>query len=282
MSRLLFRLVIGAAFALFGLFSYFTSTTENPVTGETQRVRLSPDEEVELGRQAKDELLGQSGGLYPDEVLQAYLDQVGAEVVQDSGAAQSPYPFEFHLVADPQTVNAFALPGGQIFITTGLLSRLDTEAQLAGVLGHEVGHVVARHGAEHLAKQQLGAFLVNAIGIAASDNPYDARQAAVIAQAVQQLISLQYSREDELESDRLGIDFMTEAGYSPEGLVELMQVLRDAQGGEAPPEFFSTHPNPNNRIEILEAMIEERYPGGVPPQLEEREAEFEQTVDPRL
>ncbi|MGF1538533.1 MAG: M48 family metalloprotease [Elainellaceae cyanobacterium] len=282
MSRLLVRLIIGAAFALFGLFSYFTSTTENPVTGETQRVQLSPEEEVVLGRQARDELIAQAGGLYSDSVLQAYVDEVGAEVVEESGADQSPYPFEFHLLGDPQTVNAFALPGGQIFITTGLLSRLDTEAQLAGVLGHEVGHVVARHGAEHLAKQQLGAFLVNAIGIAASDNPGDGRQAAILAQAVQQLISLQYSRQDELESDRLGIDFMTEAGYSPEGLVELMQVLRDAQGGSAPPEFFSTHPNPDNRIDRLEAMIAERYPSGIPPQLEEGETDFAQTVEPRL
>ncbi|MGF1514976.1 MAG: M48 family metalloprotease [Elainellaceae cyanobacterium] len=282
MSRLLIRLVIGAAFALFGLFSYFTNITENPVTGENQRVQLSPEEEIALGRQARDELLVQGGGLYPDPTLQDYLDQIGAEVVQDSGAGRSPYPFEFHLLQDPQTVNAFALPGGQIFITTGLLSQLDTEAQLAGVLGHEVAHVVARHGAEHLAKQQLGAFLVNAIGIAASDNPGDARQAAILAQAVQQLISLQYGRKDELESDRLGIDFMTAAGYSPEGLVELMQVLRDAQDGAAPPEFFSTHPSPDNRIDRIRAMIEERYPGGIPPQLEEGEANFEQTVEPRL
>jgi len=281
-SRLLFRLIIGAAFGLFGLLSYFTSTTENPVTGETQRVKLTPEEEIALGRQARDELLAQGGGLHPDQVLQDYIDQVGAEVVQDSDAAQSPYPFEFHLMQDPETVNAFALPGGQIFITTALLDRLDAESQLAGVLGHEVAHVVARHGAEHLAKQQLGAFLVNAVVLGTSDNPQDSRQAAILAQAIQQLVNLQYGRQDELESDRLGIDFMTDAGYNPEGLVELMQVLKEAGGGAAPPEFFSTHPNPDNRIERIESIIEDQYPGGIPPQLDDGEADFQRVVGSRL
>ncbi len=114
-------------------------------------------------------MAAQHGGLYPDKLLQDYVDQVGEQVVQQSAAESTPYPFEFHLLRDPQTVNAFALPGGQVFITAGLLRRLSSSAQLAAVLGHEVGHVVARHGAEHLAKQQLGAALVNAVGIAATD-----------------------------------------------------------------------------------------------------------------
>ncbi|MEO0408998.1 MAG: M48 family metallopeptidase [Cyanobacteria bacterium P01_A01_bin.135] len=282
MSRLLFRLIIGAAFALLGLFSYFSSSSENPVTGETQRVKLTPEEEIALGRQARDELIGQAGGLYPDDVLQSYIDEVGAEVVQESAASQSPYPFEFHLLRDPETVNAFALPGGQIFITAALLDRLNNEAQLAGVLGHEVGHVVARHGAEQLAKRQLGAFLVNAIVLGTSDSPQDSRQAAILAQAVEQMVNLRYGRQDELESDRLGIDFMTEAGYNPQGLVELMRVLKEASGGAAPPEFFSTHPHPDSRIDKIEDIITERYPGGVPDPLEEGEADFQRTVDPRL
>jgi predicted Zn-dependent protease len=187
------------------------------------------------------------GGLYPNSPIQAYIDQVGGRVVQRSAAAKAPsaeagYPYEFHLLSDPQTINAFALPGGQVFLTVGLLRRLKSEAQLAGVLGHEVGHVVGRHGAEHLAKQQLGTALVNAVGIAASDNPDNARQAAVLAQAANQLVSLQYGREDELEADQLGFRFMTEAGYNPQGLVELMQILGSARQGGASPEFFSTHP----------------------------------------
>lgn len=282
MSRLLIRLGLSLVFVLFGLLSYCGSTSENPITGETQRVTLTPEEEIVLGRQGAPEVANQFGGLYPDETLQAYLDNVGQRVVQESVAGQSPYPFEFHLLSDPQTVNAFALPGGQIFITVAMLDALDTEAQLAGVLGHEVAHVIARHGAEQLARQRLGALLVQAIGIAASDDPMSGRQAALVAQAVNQIVNLRYGREDELESDRLGFDFMVDADYAPEGIVELMQILNSTRDGQQPPEFLSSHPNPANRIERLEALTAETFPNGVPPELEEGEQVFAQTVDPRL
>jgi predicted Zn-dependent protease len=281
-QRLLLRLGIGILFALFGLVSYCTNVVENPVTGERQRVQLSPQQEVVIGRQATQKMAAQHGGLYPDQALQAYIDQVGGRIVQNSGASELPYPYEFHLLRDPQTINAFALPGGQVFITVGLLRRLKTEAQLAGVLGHEVGHVVARHGAEHLAKQQLGSALVNAVGIAASDSPEGARQAALVAQAVNQLVSLQYGREDELESDQLGFRFMTQAGYNPKGIIELMQVLASARQGGQSPEFFSTHPNPDNRLERLRSLITENFPNGVPANLEEGQEKFARTVQPRL
>lgn len=274
MRRLLVRLGIGVLFALFGVFTYFTNVDVNPVTGERQRVQLSPRQEVVLGLQARQEVASRHGGLYPDQTLRTYIDRVGTRVVQQSAAAQAPYPFEFHLLRDPKTINAFALPGGQVFITAALLSRLSSEAQLAGVLGHEIGHVVGRHGAQHLAKQQLGKTLVNAVGVAASDNPENARQAAAVAQAVNQLVSLRYGREDELESDRLGFQFMTEAGYNPQGIVELMQILGSARQGGAPPEFLSTHPNPGNRVERLQNLIAQTYPNGVPANLEEGRDNF--------
>ncbi|MCA1994291.1 MAG: M48 family metallopeptidase [Coleofasciculus sp. S288] len=278
MQRLLFRLAIGLLFALFGFISYCSNVSHNPITGEQQRVQLTPRQEVVLGVQARQEMAAQHGGLYPDETLQAYIDRVGEQVVQQSDASKSPYPFEFHLLRDSRTINAFALPGGQVFITAALLSRLNSEAQLAGVLGHEVGHVVGRHAAEHLAKQQLGAALVNAVGIAASDSPDSARQAAILAQAINQLVSLRYGREDELESDQLGFRFMTQAGYNPKGLVELMQILGSARQGGAPPEFFSTHPNPGNRIERLQNLIAQTYPNGVPANLEEGREDFDRNV----
>jgi predicted Zn-dependent protease len=280
-GKLAVRLIIALFFVVAGLFNYFGSTSENPITGEQQRIQLSPQQEVVLGQQGRDNMLAEFGGLYPDQQLQNYIDQVGQRVVNQSVAAQTPYPFEFHLLRDRTTVNAFALPGGQIFITAALLEQLNTEAQLAGVLAHEVGHVVARHGAEHLSRQQLGALLVSAVGIAASEDYNSGRQAAMIAQAVNQMINLQYGREDELESDRLGLEFMVEAGYDPQGIVELMAILNSAQQG-APPEFLSTHPNPENRIQRLEANIAEEFPGGVPPELEEGEQRFNQIVSPQL
>ena len=283
MSRLLVRLVIGAIFAVFGMFNYFTNVSENPITGERQRVQLSPQQEIVIGRQSAPKMAAQHGNLYPDQTLQDYLDEVGNRVVQSSAARDSPYPFDFHLLRDRQTVNAFALPGGQVFITAALLSRLNSEAQLAGVLGHEVGHVIGRHGAEHLAKQQLGSALVNAVGIAASDRPGSGRQAAILAQAVNQMVNLKYGRDDELESDRLGFQFMTEAGYNPIGIVELMKILDSARGGAGgQPEFMSTHPNPGNRIAQLQAIIQQAFPDGVPPQLQQRQDRFQRVVAPRL
>lgn len=282
MRRLIIRLGIGLLFALFGLITYLSHIDVNPVTGERQRIQLSPRQEIALGLQARDKMAAQHGGLYPDSGLQSYITQVGQRVVKQSKASIAPYSFQFYLLKDPKTINAFALPGGQVFMTAALLKRLNSEAQLAGVLGHEVGHVVGRHGAEHLAKQQLGAALVNAVGIAASDTADDARRAALVAQAVNQMLSLRYGRDDELEADRLGFQFMTEAGYNPQGIVELMKILDSSRQGGGPPEFLSTHPNPGNRVQSLQALIAKNFPNGVPAQLEEGREDFARTVTPRL
>lgn len=282
MGSLVTRLVLSLIFVIFGLLSYFGSTSENPITGETQRVQLSPQQEIVLGRQGRQEVIQQYGGLYADEALQSYIDQVGQRVVQQSVASTTPYPFEFHVLDDPATVNAFALPGGQIFITTAMLAELEDESQLAGILGHEAGHVVGRHGSEQLARRNLGSLLVRAIAIAASDGEGGGRQAAVIAQSISQLLNLQYSREDELESDRLGLDFMVDAGYDPRGIVELMAILSSIGGdGGRPPEFLSTHPNPENRLQKLEALIVERFPNGIPSELTEGEDVIDQRSDLR-
>lgn len=282
MNRLFIRLGIGLLFTIFALLNYWGNVSENPVTGEQQRIQISPRQEVVLGIQSREQVFRQYGGLYTDSVLAAYVDEVGARLVNKSSAGKSPYPFKFYLLRDSVTINAFALPGGQIFITTALLSRLNSEAQLAGVLGHEIGHVVARHGAEHLAKKQLGIALVNAVGVAASDRPESGRQAAILAQAVNEIMALKYSREDELESDILGFRFMVEAGYNPMGLVELMNILASAQSGSQTIEFFRTHPNPNNRIAKLKQIIAANYPNRIPADLEDGVEKFEQIVSPRL
>ena len=264
--------------AFFGAITYFTSNVENPVTGEKQRVQLSPRQEVVLGLQARDKMAAQYGGLYPSPTIQQYVKRVGKKVIDGSDAKKAGYPFEFHLLRDSKTVNAFALPGGQVFITAGLLRRMNSEAQLAAVLGHEAGHVIGRHAAEHLAKQQLGRALVTAVGVAASDDRGNGQQAALIAQAVNQVVGLRYGRSDELESDRLGFRFMTEAGYDPRGIVELMQILGAARNGQAPPEFLRSHPNPENRVQKLQALIAQSFPNGVPANLVSGREEFAKNV----
>lgn len=266
-SRLAFALVI-AAVALIG---YFAQSSRNPITGKTQQVAMTVDQEIALGLQSAPEMAAQFGGLHPDADAQQLVDRVGRRLLERGLAdVDVPYPFEFHLLADPKTVNAFALPGGQIFITDALFARLETEGQLAGVLGHEIGHVIERHGAEHLAKARLTQGLVGAVAVGATDpdSPVGAQQAALIASVVGQMINLRYGREDELESDEWGVILMLKAGYDPRAQIRVMEILREASGGGSQPEFLSTHPDPGNRIERIRAIIDQLLPGGVPDGLE--------------
>jgi len=260
------RLGIAAVVLIIGLVSFLASKEYNPITDEEQYVSLTPRQEIALGLEATPQMIQQFGGLHPDPQLQAYVDEVGQRIVQQSQAGQTEYQFEFHLLADPETINAFALPGGPIFITDALFERFQTEGQLAGVLGHEVGHVVARHSAQQIAKSELTNAAIGAVVIAASDpeHPQRGAAAAQVAALVGQLVNMQYGRDDELESDRLGVRFMADAGYDPRAMLQVMQILAEASGGQGPPEFFSTHPNPENRLQRIEQAIQEEFPNGVP------------------
>ncbi|HET7089047.1 MAG TPA: M48 family metallopeptidase [Anaerolineae bacterium] len=264
-SSILPRLVIGAVIAIISLIGYFGAQVYNPATDEVQHIDMTVEQEIALGLQAAPEIAAQFGGLDPDEQAQALVDRVGQQLVAQTAATDTDYPFQFYLLADPQTINAFALPGGPVFITRGLLDRLETEGQLAGVLAHEVGHVVARHSAEHIAKARLTEGLTGAAVIAAYDpNDPSSQQTAQVAVLIGQLINLKFGRDDELESDRLGVRFMAESGYDPRSMMQVMEILAEASQGQQPPEFFSTHPNPENRIERIQAAIEEAFPTGVP------------------
>lgn len=251
------RLLMAGAIALFSLISYFGSRQDNPVTGETQYIGITVEQEIALGVQAAPQMAAEFGGLDPDQQAQAIVDDVGNLIVQSSPAGDSPYQFDFHLLEDDQTINAFALPGGQIFITRALYDRFQTEGELAGVLGHEIAHVVARHSAEHIAKAKLTEGLTGAAVIATydPDNPASAGSAQVAA-LIGQLINLKFGRDDELESDVLGVCFMNDAAYDPNELVSVMQILAASREGQQPPEFFSTHPNPENRIQRIQQAIQ--------------------------
>jgi len=256
------RLVVAAIIALFAVITYFGSTSENPLTGEKQRVAMTPEQEITLGYQSAPQMAAQMGGVSRNAQAVALVQRVGEGLVRQSVAAKSPYRFSFHVLADPKTVNAFALPGGPVFITEGLLRLLKSEAELAGVLGHEIGHVIARHSSEHLAKQQLTQGLLGALVVGSGD--YTTAQ---IGQVVGNMINMSYGRDDELEADALGIRIMTEGGYDPRGMIRVMEVLARASGGSRQPEFFSTHPAPENRAERIKQAIAKQYPGGVPENL---------------
>lgn len=260
------RWIIGAAIALIGVIAYWTSTQVNPVTHENQHVSLSPAQETALGEQSAPTMAAQMGGEMPaDNPRTQEVQAIGDRVWRRSDAAKSPYMFHYHLLRDRKTINAFALPGGEVFITEGLLDRLKTEGELAGVLGHETGHVVERHVAQQMAKGQLGNMLVTATGVAASGNRHGFSE-TMTAELVNKMTQLHYSREDESQADLCGLRYMTQAGYDPRAMLHVMQVLQQVtneQGGR-PPQMLQTHPYPEQRMQQIQAWIQKTFPNGVP------------------
>ena len=250
------RLILALVIVAFTAFSYMSSSSVNPVTGEKQHVSLTVDQEIALGIQSAPKMAQQHGGLDQGQRSQALVKQVGNKLLQAGPSSDNPYQFDFHLLADREVVNAFALPGGQIFITRALLDRLPSEDHLAGVLAHEIGHVIERHGAQHLAKANLTQGLAQAAGIAVYDPSKPSSAAgAQIAQAVGRLINMKYGRDDELESDRWAVRLTTKAGYKPEAMIEVMKILSEASKGGKPPEMFSTHPASENRVATIRDEI---------------------------
>ncbi len=244
------RLLIAGGIILFAVFKYCSSAETNPYTGKEQHITLSAEEEIAIGLQSAPQMAQQHGGLHPDSRYQALVDAVGKKLVDNSIARETPYKYDFHLLADDRTINAFALPGGQIFITYALFAKLETEDQLAGVLGHEIGHVVGRHSADRISKQGLTQGILSGVAVG-SESQATTQMAAMIAN----VINMKYGREDELESDDLGVLFMLRAGYDPEEMVGVMKILKAAGGPNRTPEFQSTHPDPENRIEKIREAI---------------------------
>jgi predicted Zn-dependent protease len=243
-------ILIALLLATFALCKYYSNSQFNEVTGETQHVSISPDQEIALGLHSLPSMIEQYGGLHPDAEAQQFVKRIGNRIVQNSDVRQTPYQYDFHLLNHPDVVNAFALPGGQVFITLALFNKLETEDQLAGIFGHEVGHVVARHGAERIAKQELTDGLTGAAVVASGD--YNTAQAA---QMIANVVNMSYGRDQELQSDDLGVRFMIQAGYDPEALIGVMNILEEASGGQRQPEFLSTHPSPENRVQRIREAI---------------------------
>lgn len=240
------RLLIGVAIVVFAFIRRCSQQETNPWTGRTQAISLSPEQEIAIGLQSAPQMAQQHGGLHPNNKYQSLVDEVGHRLVNSSIADKTPYKYEFHLLADDRTINAFALPGGQIFITYALFSKLENEDQLAGVLGHEIGHVLGKHSNERITDSKFFQTLV--MGASAIDF-------GAVAQQIGQGQLLANGRDDELESDDLGVRFMMKAGYNSEEMIGVMKILKDAAGPNRVPEFQSTHPDPENRIEKIRESI---------------------------
>ena len=268
-SALKVRLILALVIVAFAVISYYGKPGDlNEVTGETERVALTEEaDEIQLGLQAAPEMVDMHGGPARDRADQQVLQTIGSRLLdaldQDLKAKgrHNPYreAFSFTLLADPQTVNAFALPGGPVFITQALFDKLTTEGQKAGVLGHEIGHVLSRHGNKQLARQGLFQGIAGAVGVLGGDV-----NSARMGQMISSVLSTSYGRDAELESDKWGVRLQAMAGYDPRSMIEVMKVLDEAGGGGGPPEFLSTHPKPKNRVEYIEKVIAEEFPDGVP------------------
>jgi predicted Zn-dependent protease len=166
-------------------------------------------------------------------------------------AGRQDLPWQFRVV-DSDQINAFALPGGYVYITRGLVGSLENEAQLAAILGHEIGHVVERHSVQQIQRAQGAQFIPFLAGL------FGGGIAGDVAGAVTQLSLMKYGRDQEREADFRGMAYMTRGGYDPEGIVQAMQIMQRASGsGGGGPEFLSTHPNPGNRIEYLSEAVEQ-------------------------
>jgi len=255
------RWIIAIVIALVGVIGYFAKEkVTNPETGESYRRAMNVDEQKALGLQAAKQMIPQMGGEVDPSRDQdaALVDEVGARLVRDTGAAKTEFAdnFNFYLVDDPNTINAFALPGGQVSITRGLMNRLENEAQLAGVLGHEIGHVIAEHSAQQMAKGQLGQMIATAVGVGASGEDGAGRYAGVAAAMANQMVQLKYGREDESQSDDIGLKYMAQAGYDPAEMLGVMRILDEASKGGKQPEFMSSHPHPQTRIDTIKAFLE--------------------------
>lgn len=242
------RILLGLLIVAFAYFQKCSKTEVNPYTGKKQAIALSVDEEIAIGLQSAPEIAQQHGGVHYDQAARNYVMQVGNKLVQSSMAKDTPYQYEFHLLADTETINAFALPGGQIFITYALFSQLENEDQLAGVLGHEIGHVLGRHAAERIAESEFWQTVATGASVGAD--------VGNLVAGIGQNTLLRNGRGDELESDELGVRFMMDAGYDPYELIGVMEILKAAAGPHRIPEFQSTHPDPDNRIERIQEAIE--------------------------
>lgn len=240
---------IGGVLAV-GASLTFAGCATNPATGGRQLALITVQEEIAMGRKAHEEVVA-SMGVYDDPELQAYVDRIGQRIAQTSERPDLPWTFT---VLDDSAVNAFALPGGYIYLTRGILGHMRSEAEMVSVLGHEIGHVTARHSVERLSRAQLASAGLLAGMIVAPE----LREYGDLAQTGLGMLFLKFSRDDERQADELGFRYLNRGGYEAREMVEMFRTLDrvgEANGGGRLPDWLSTHPNPVDRIERIEHAI---------------------------
>jgi predicted Zn-dependent protease len=229
----------------------------NPVTGQREISLMSEGQEIALGKEADGQIRAEMG-LYDDPELQRYVSDIGLRLAKLSERPNLPWQFA---VVDQPAINAFALPGGYIYLTRGILAFLDNEAEVAGVLGHEIGHVTARHAAQQYTRQVGGQVGLVALGIfVPAARPFGELSAQALG-----LLFLKYGREDELQADTLGARYSSSASWDPAGVTGMLSTLGrlDEASGQRKgiPNFLSTHPDPLQRVEQIQPIVQKLKEG---------------------
>ena len=227
--------------------------TVNPATGETMLNLIPESQEIAMGKQAAPGFVTQFEGEVPDPTLQAYVQEIGQKMAAVSDRPALPY--QYRLVKS-KVPNAFALPGGEIFVTAGLMALMENERELAAVLGHETGHCCALHGVQGM-QREMGVSVVAEIAARATGNA----TAGDAAKVVGTFANLKYSRKDEYQADQLGLKYIVKGGYNPWGMVELLTILlnlSDKEPGRLE-ELMQTHPISSKRIAEAKGMIQKDY-----------------------
>jgi predicted Zn-dependent protease len=245
---------------LIAVLFLFSTCARNPVTGKRQLSLMSTKQEMAMGLSSDPQVQAEFG-MYPDTSLQNFIENKGQAMAKISH--RSKLPFHFRLVDSP-VVNAFAVPGGYVYFTRGIMAHFNNEAQFAGVLGHEIGHVTARHGMESYTKGMLGQI---GLVIAMIASPKFAQFGDAASQGLQ-LLMLKNSRENETQSDELGVEYSTKIGYDAKEMADFFQTLKritlKATGGEKIPDFLSTHPDPDdryNKVRLRARGRQQKVPG---------------------
>jgi len=242
-----------------GTAMLMAACSTNPATGRNQFNAISPEQEIALGVQSMPAVVQQYGGKYADADVQAYTAEVGMKLAKLTEGENPSLPWEFTML-DSDVINAFALPGGKVFFSRGLASQLDNEAQFAGVLGHEVGHVTARHINDQVWREQVASVGGQvASSLLESKAGLGGQLAPTLIQFAGNTVLLQYSRPQETEADSLGMRYMAKAGYDPAALLGVMEVLSKAMGEKRGSEFFATHPYPDTRIANINEQLKSTY-----------------------
>jgi metalloendopeptidase OMA1, mitochondrial len=225
-----------------------------PYTGRRQIQLVSPTEEAQMGVQSYQEIVGKAM-LSTDAQTTAMVQRIGTRIAAVTGLDDK---WEFRLIQDDKQANAFALPGGKVAVYTGILPITRDESGLAAVLGHEIGHVVARHGGERVSEQMGVQTVTQVLAGMASSNPATVQMvSAALGAGASVGVLLPWSRQQESEADHIGLILMAKAGYDPHASLELWHRMAAAAQGQRPPAFLSTHPAEATRIQQIEAWLPE-------------------------